>query len=501
VTTMTRASVAMTDELHSHACGHLLRDDGQEDLTLATYAPSTGTQRTTSILNNLVLPRHGERNVHGTASFAGSYVVRAASEAAAQGLGIALLHSHPDGLGWQGMSGTDHDTEQSYARVAETITGHPLVGMTLAGDTTWSARLWDTRYGHHDAENVRIVGGTLRVHWNDALRPAPPSTSAQVRTVSAWGETVQANLARLRVLVVGVGTVGLDLAIRLVQAGVQDVSVMDFDTAEDINLDRLLTATRIDVALFRSKVYIALRAMRTAASAAAPTLTGYDLSICEPRGQRVALDYDVIFSCVDRPWARAVLNQLAYTDLIPVIDGGVAIEPFPDEGMRNATWRAHVVSPGRPCLQCNGQIEGAQVARDRAGLFDNETYIKSAGIKAPSRENVSLLAPSVTASMLGQFVSLVVVPGGFGAPDPLRFSLSTHTLEHMSVETLAGCGYEQTTGAGDLRPALARQHAAADAARNLRETHARTARVRAGRMSQNVIEAASRAIQKTWARS
>jgi len=292
MTTVTRASVAMTGELHLRACGHLLREDGQEDLTLATYAPSTGNLRTTGILTDLVLPRTGERSVHGNASFSGSYVVRAASQAAAQGLGIALLHSHPHSLGWQGMSGADHDTEQSYARVAETITGHPLVGMTLAGDTTWSARFWDHHRGHHNAENVRIVGSTLRVSWNDTLRPAPPSTSAQVRTVSAWGETVQIGLARLRVLVVGVGTVGLDLAIRLVQAGVQHVSVMDFDTVEDINLDRLLTATRIDAALSRSKIHIALRAMRAAATAATPRLTGYDLSICEPQGQRTALDYD-----------------------------------------------------------------------------------------------------------------------------------------------------------------------------------------------------------------
>jgi molybdopterin-synthase adenylyltransferase len=56
--------------------------------------------------------------------------------------------------------------------------------------------------------------------------------------------------------------------------------------------------------------------------------------------------------------------------------------------------------------------------------------------------------------------------GDLGVPDPLRFSLSTHTLEHMPVETLAGCGYEQATGTGDQRPTLTKQHAAADAARS-----------------------------------
>ncbi|WP_460528383.1 ThiF family adenylyltransferase [Flindersiella endophytica] len=398
------------------------------------------------------------------------------------------------------MSDADRETERAYARVAETITGCPLVGMTLAGDRTWSARSWDCSRGHGDAESVRVVGPTLRVSWNDRLRPAPLPTSAQIRTVSAWGNAVQADISRFRVLVVGAGTVGLDVAIRLVQAGVQHVSVMDFDTVEHVNLDRLLTATPMDAALFRSKVDVALRAVRAAATAVRPVLSGYDLSVCEPDGERVALDHDVIFSCVDRPWPRAVLNQLAYSDLIPVIDGGLAVDPFPDRGMRNATWRTHVIAPERPCLQCNGQITGAQVARDRAGLLDDETYVRSAGLKTPSRENVSLLAPSVTASLLGQFVSLVVAPGGQGAPGPLRFSLATHTLEHLRVSAHTACTYERNTWAGDQRPTLSSRHLAAEAARQERETNAQLLCVRVGRLAQNLIEEAAAAAQRLWAR-
>ena len=496
---MTRASVAMTSELDRRANHHLMRADGQEDVCLATYAPSAGDLRTTALINDLVLPAAGEREVHGNASFSGKYVVRAASQAAAQGLGIALIHSHPEGVGWQGMSPPDHDTEKSYSRVAETITGHPLVGMTLAGDGTWSARSWRGDRDCQEAESIRVVGTTLRVAWNDKVRKSPPPTSAQVRTVSAWGEAAQADLARLRVLVVGAGTVGIDLAIRLVQAGLQDVSVMDYDTVEVVNLDRLITATPLDAALYRSKTQIALRAMRAAATAASPLLTGHDLSVCEPQGLQAALDYDVIFSCVDRPWPRAVLNQLPYSDLIPVIDGGLAVEPFHDRGLRNATWRAHVVTPGRPCLQCNGQIDGAQVSRDRAGLFDDATYIKNAGLVAPSRENVSLLVPAVTASMLGQFVSLVIAPGGIGVPDPLRFSLSTHTLQHLAVESLAGCSYEQMAGAGDRRASLSRQHAEADDARQWRAAKARSAHVRVGRLAQDVTGRVLTGIERLWA--
>ena len=82
---MTRASVAMTNDLDLRARGHLLRQDGQEDVCLATYARSSGVRRTTAVVTDLVLPLDGERSVHGNASFSGRYVVRAASLAAAQG--------------------------------------------------------------------------------------------------------------------------------------------------------------------------------------------------------------------------------------------------------------------------------------------------------------------------------------------------------------------------------------------------------------------------------
>src|SRR5262249_244790 len=109
-----------------------------------------------------------------------------------------------------------------------------------------------------------------------------------------------------------------------------------------------------------------------------------------------------------------------------------------------------------------------------------------------------LLAPSVTASMLGQFVSLVIAPGGFGVPAPLRFALSTHTLEHMHAETLPGCTYEQATRAGDRRPGLTKLHPTAQAVRAQGRANARTVHVRMGRLVQNLMEMAGASMRRTW---
>lgn len=453
--TRERFSVAMTDAVHLSLVNHLRRADGQEDVCLATYASSAGLHRDTALIREAFLPQDAEREVHGNVTFSGRYVLRVAREASGRGLGLVLLHSHPGGLGWQPLSVHDADAESSYAYLVEKTTGLPLVGMTLAeSDEAWSARRWTPDRALTEAENVRVLGAQLRVTWNDSLAPTPATMPSQLRTVSAWGEATHADIARLRVLVVGVGSVGMDVAVRLAATGIQTVGVMDFDVIEEVNRDRLVFATRRDARLRRPKVKVAARACISASTAAGFKVVEHPIRLTEPNGQTSALDYDLIFSCVDRPWPRAVLNQLAYTDLIPVIDGGIAIDTFSAGEMRNATCRAHIARPGRPCMQCNGQLDPAEVSTDRQGLLDDPKYIKMAGLAAPGKQNVAILSTYVVASQLALFVSLLAAPSGIGEPGPLRFSLSTHRLEHVAGSSNPSCIYENMVAFGDQRVPL-----------------------------------------------
>lgn len=475
-----RYSVAMTGQVHATMRDHLIRDDGQEDVLAATYRISTGAARTTAVLRDVILPGPGERLLHGTASFTSAYVLRAAAEARERGDGLVLLHSHPAGRGWQGLSDTDHDTEADYERVARAYTTMPLLGMTLAGrDDGWSARFWFDRSAPTWAESVRRVSDKLTVTWNDRLRPAPSATRSQRRTVSAWGEHAQASIARLRVLVVGVGSVGLDVAQRLAATGLLTVGVLDFDTVEDLNLDRMIGATRLDAALGRAKTAVAARLMTSAATADHFTPVVHELNVTDPSGLTAALDYDVIFSCVDRPWPRAVLNLTAYADLIPVIDGGIALDTFADGRLRSGVWRAHSLVPGRPCMVCLGQLDLGEVALDKQGLLDDPTYIARSGRQAPASQNVAALSASVSAALLAQFVSLVAHPGGRGVPAPLRYLLAPHILEHSTATSGQYCSYESETATGDQRPALTQPRSTSPTEANdrLQRHHRRFARL------------------------
>jgi hypothetical protein len=456
--TFQRYAVAMDGEVNDSLIDHLIRDDGQEDLCLAVYAPSSGASRFTALIRDRVLPRPGERVVRGTVEFTGDYVLRVAAMAAEQGDGVAILHSHPAGRRWQAMSTPDYDAESSYAALAQEITGLPLLGMTLAGqDHTWSARIWQTDMhppSPAHCESVRVVGNALKFSWNDRLVPAPPATDMLSRTVDCWGPVTQADLARMRILVIGCGTVGLDVAIRLAISGVQRLGVLDFDLIEPWNLDRLIDATLWDVLLGKTKLEHADRVLRRNATTHRFELDLIDGSVCEPEVFARVLDYDLVVCAIDdRPWPRSILNTIPYSDLIPVIDGGVHVDLHRDnQTMRNATWRAHVLRPGRPCMACNGQLQLGAVQADRQNLWDDPEYV--AGIPEydrPRSQNVGLFAAGAAAGLLSQLTCFIANPSGFGEPGAVRFNLSTHWLEHLDIQSADNCLVESQYLAGDDR--------------------------------------------------
>src|SRR5207245_11697898 len=113
-----------------------------------------------------------------------------------------------------------------------------------------------------------------------------------------------------------------------------------------------------------------------------------DDSVVEEEGYRYALDCDVIFSCVDRPWPRQVLNHLSYSCLISLIDGGISFN-VPKGKLVHGMYRAQTVGPERACLNCLGAYNAAQVQIDRDGMFDDPDYIKKQEAKnGPSRQNI-----------------------------------------------------------------------------------------------------------------
>lgn len=412
-----RYSVAITSDANTALKAHLLRKDGQEDLCYALWHPSHGASRVTALLFEPILPLANERLVHGNASTTGEYLGRVLQLAQERGAGVAFLHSHPT-TGWQGMSSDDVETERRQAVTVKAVLGMPLIGLTLGTDGAWSARFWQKTapktYQRRWCESVRVIGPEgLGITYADELLPPPGFREELKRTESAWGHEAQQKLSRLRVGVVGVGSVGSVVAETLARIGIQTIRLIDYDLVERHNLDRLLHAHAADAKRKRLKVEVIGSAIRRSATAANPHIEMRAVSITEPDGFKEALDCDLLFSCVDRPWPRHVLNYIAYAYLIPVIDGGLLVRRS-TRGLKQASWRSHVVCAGKRCLQCMGQYDIDFVNLERRGDLDDPTYIANLPVDHTLKrnENVFPFSAHLGASLVIQALHFALIPVG-----------------------------------------------------------------------------------------
>lgn len=416
----TAYSIAMPGNLADDARAHLLRSDGQEDICFALWHPSRGRSRTTALIHRLILPREGDRIVHGNASFEAAFFERALFEAAETGAGLVLMHSHPLGTGWQGMSRDDIRAEQGNAGAVLGATRQPFVGLTLAGDGAWSGRFWmrtaPRTYARQNCATVRTMDERLGITYMDELAPPPLANGEQLRTVSAWGEEAQRDVVRLRIGVIGAGSVGGLIADSLVRTGFEDVMLIDFDRIETHNLDRLSYATRTDV----GKLKVKAQAKRLIKQATADPfrVEAIVAAVYENEGFRAALDCDVLFACVDRPWGRYILNLIAYAHLIPVIDGGISVRCNRLGKLAAADWKAHTATVGRPCLQCLGQYDPGLVQTERDGYLDDPSYIAGLPKDHPlkARENVFAFSMACASMQMLQMLALTLAP--LGQPNP-----------------------------------------------------------------------------------
>ena len=384
------SEVVFTSEADSISSEHLLqhyqRNERQEDLCFALWRPSTGQLRRTALIDEIILPQRSERILHGNASFEPNYLSRVAKMAMKKKAGIAFMHSHPSS-GWQGMSDPDVEAERDVLAYPAGATGLPLVGLTIGTDGYWSARFWE-RDGRQMlrrwCEKVRVVGPqSYKIYSNDNIAPPPLRKEVLKRTFDTWGSESQNTIARLKVGLVGLGSVGCIVAEAIARIGIAQVTLIDPDKVEEHNLDRLLYGTAKDVG--KLKVDLAARSMRRNATAKKIQITALPFSVQEEAAYNAALDCDILFSCVDRPVARDILNYIAQAHLIPVIDGGIAVETdIQQDRLSSAHWRAHIVTPYHQCLRCSRQYNSSMVVMELDGSLDDPSYISN----LPSEERV-----------------------------------------------------------------------------------------------------------------
>ena len=454
-----RFEAALTESLAEEAKAHLLREirlgQHQEDLCFALWRPSTGASRRTGVISELVLPLRGERKRHGNVSFESAYLARVVRQACQTKTGVAFMHSHPT-TGWQEMSPTDIIAERDRIAPPSRAAGLPLLGLTVGEDGVWSARFWHwngQKFERVRCDKVRTVGRRLGLSVHPSSVTPVVSSDRLRRTVDTWGPDQHATLSRLRMGVVGLGSVGCVIAEALARIGMTDILLVDADRVEEHNLDRLLYASTKDIG--RYKVDLVAKHLRRSATASRFHVDARRAWIQERDAYEAALDCDVLFAAVDRPLPKDLLNHIAYVHCIPVVFGGIRVAKKSDGTLGDASWSVVHASPGSRCLRCDGQYTTSDVVMERDGSLDDPTYVvgDASETHVSGNENVFPFSASLGSSMVLEMLrSILHEPWWPPAPTKWHYTYVSNRMTPDIAECRSGCTVTNRTGQGDGWP-------------------------------------------------
>lgn len=135
------------------------------------------------------------------------------------------------------------------------------------------------------------------------------------------------------------------------------------------------------------------RVARAAATCPTFEFVAVDGSVVEAATTPDLLDCDVILNAADSPWARQVLDHLAFAHLIPTVHGGSVLKGDPATG-RVLAGKSEVsaTGPGHPCSECAGVYTRREVTeaqehpdrRGRRGYVDVDAEALNEEERAPS---------------------------------------------------------------------------------------------------------------------
>ena len=328
------------------------------------------------------------------------FMLEVANRSRATGMAAIIVHTHPFANDAPEFSPIDDRGEDSYAPyLARRGAAVPHLALVIGPDGCRARRLDDGR-----PVPVWEVGGRLVLHSPMATRAVETRDDRQVR---AFGEPGQRMLKQLRFGLVGAGGTGSVTGQQLAHLGATMISVIDPDVVESTNLNRLVGAVPGDVG--SPKVDVTERMMRVINPDIQVEAIQGDV-VDEEVARRLS-SFDFIFLCTDSHASRAVVNQIAYQHLIPVIDMGVRITVAQDV-ITHITGRVQMLAPGLPCLTCTRALNSKRILHEMMTEEERAADPYVDGVHEPQPAVISLNSTVASLAITMMLGAVTPVPAG-----------------------------------------------------------------------------------------
>lgn len=170
-------------------------------------------------------------------------------------------------------------------------------------------------------------------------------------------------VSRARVLMVGAGAIGNEVAKNLVLSGFRDITVVDMDGVVNSNLARCLFFSEKEAANGGLKAEIVANGMMALGPGIKVTAITKKI---QDQGDGFVRNFDVVLGCLDNVLARLYLNAQCYYNAIPYVDGAM-------DGLRGKV--QVVIPPETPCLECGMNSSHGRIVEQRFSCTGNDVSL------------------------------------------------------------------------------------------------------------------------------
>lgn len=293
----------------------------------------------------------------------------------ADGRNLVLGIAHNHAAGHCRFSHIDDDNEAQLIRTLQNRNGSKaqLASLLFTPDGQWRARLWTSPAEYIDASELRTIGDRFRIEFPNSQHDLSVPGFFD-RQVLAFGQRFNQQLARLRTVIVGCGGTGSAVAMLIARLGIGTVFLIDADTVEESNLNRLHGARRGDALAHNAKVQVVARSIDEIGLGT--KVMSHQGWVSDAACRDMLKSAHFVFGCTDDHAGRILLNRFAYTYQIPVIDMGLAIQLTKSDPpiVQAMDGRVTVLIPGEACLLCRGVINAQRASEEALKRRNPQEY-------------------------------------------------------------------------------------------------------------------------------
>lgn len=437
---------------------HLLPVDGREAVAVALCGRFSDAESEILLMHDLTLIPHDECYsrepdlLHWSTERIQHYFERIGKTDFA----LLKIHSHPGG--YDKFSRTDDISDNEFfdSAFGWAINDKPHASAVMLPEGKIFGRFFFSDLHHEPIDKILVAGDTIQKYsYSKKISKA----DFALRTIQAFGERTYQSLSELTVGVVGCSGTGSPVIEQLVRLGIGKLVLVDPDSVERKNLNRILNTTNVDAKKGKPKVAALADAIKkiglgTVVNSRKANL--YD----DVETLRALIKCDVVFGCMDSVDGRHLLNQLSSFYLLPYFDLGVKLEANGFGSIDKICGSVHYLQPCKSSLITRGvytteDLRASSQFRKNSEEFENlrkEAYIKNVNVNNPAVISVNM---QVASHAVNEFLNRI---HPFKAEHPSKYAASTIDITEGYIVNSAESDFEQDTylkkksGRGDMLP-------------------------------------------------